>query len=73
MKIGCNYWASHAGTRMWELWDEEIVRKDLKLLAESGCEMLRVFPNWELFQPIEISHAGGGTTETSRLSIYAIM
>ena len=44
---------------MWELWDEEIVRQDLKLLAESGCEMLRVFPNWELFQPIEISHAGG--------------
>ena len=63
MKIGCNYWASHAGTRMWELWDEEIVRKDLKLLAESGCEMLRVFPNWELFQPIEISHGGGGSTK----------
>ena len=60
MKTGCNYWASHAGTRMWELWDEEIVRKDLKLLAENGCEMLRVFPNWRDFQPIEISYTGGG-------------
>ena len=60
MKIGCNYWASHAGTRMWELWDEEIVRQDLKLLAENGCEMLRVFPIWKVFQPIEISHTCGG-------------
>ena len=60
MKIGCNYWASHAGTRMWELWDEEVVRNDFKLLAANGCEMLRVFPIWKLFQPIEISHTCGG-------------
>lgn len=60
MKIGCNYWASHAGTRMWELWDEEVVRKDLKLLAENGCEMLRVFPNWRDFQPIEVRQTCGG-------------
>ena len=53
MKIGCNYWASHAGTRMWELWDEDVVRKDLKRLRELGCELLRVFPNWRDFQPIE--------------------
>ena len=60
MKIGCNYWASHAGTRMWELWDENVVREDLKLLAANGCEMLRVFPIWKVFQPIEISHTCGG-------------
>ena len=26
--IGANYFASHAGTRMWELWDASIVEKD---------------------------------------------
>ena len=60
MKIGCNYWASHAGTRMWELWDEKVVREDFKLLAGNGCEMLRVFPIWKVFQPIEICHTCGG-------------
>lgn len=60
MKIGCNYWASHAGTRMWELWDENVVRQDLKLLAENGCELLRVFPNWRDFQPIEVRQSCGG-------------
>ena len=54
MKIGCNYWASHAGTRMWELWDKEIVRNDLARLRGLGCELLRVFPNWRDFQPIEL-------------------
>ena len=61
MQIGCNYWASHAGTRMWELWDEDIVRADLKRLAEIGCELIRVFPNWRDFQPIEICYAHRGT------------
>ncbi|MBQ6471359.1 MAG: hypothetical protein IJJ33_05205 [Victivallales bacterium] len=60
MKIGCNYWASHAGTRMWELWDETVVKEDLRLLAAYGCEMLRVFPIWKVFQPIEICHTAGG-------------
>ena len=63
LKIGCNYWASHAGTKMWELWDENIVSNDLKLLADSGCEMIRAFPIWELFQPIEICHGAGGWTK----------
>ena len=48
---------------MWELWDEDVVRQDIKLLAENGCEMLRVFPIWEVFQPIEICHTCGGWTK----------
>ena len=60
MKIGCNYWASHAGTSMWKNWDENVVRNDLKMLSEMGCEMLRVFPNWKDFQPIEIARTCGG-------------
>ena len=35
---GCNYWASHAGIRMWSEWKAEEVEKDLKLLAEYGME-----------------------------------
>ena len=60
MQIGCNYWASHAGTRMWEVWDENIVRKDLKRVADTGCELLLVFPNWLDFQPIEIHYTHVG-------------
>jgi ABC-type transporter Mla maintaining outer membrane lipid asymmetry ATPase subunit MlaF len=30
--LGCNYWASNAGTEMWTNWDENAVRKDIKTL-----------------------------------------
>lgn len=50
--IGCNYWASNAGTEMWRDWEEDIVRKDIKTLSENGVEYMRVFPNWRDFQPI---------------------
>ena len=59
MKIGCNYWASHAGTSMWSQWDEKVVREDFRLLAETGCNMVRVFPNWKDFRPIEILYVAG--------------
>ncbi len=50
--VGCNYWASHAGTRMWQDWREEEVEKDFKALAANGAQVLRVFPLWPDFQPI---------------------
>lgn len=50
--VGCNYWASHAGTEMWRNWDEKAVREDLEVLAKNGVEYLRVFPNWRDFQPV---------------------
>lgn len=50
--IGCNYWASNAGTYMWRNWDEEAVENDLKKLSECGVECLRVFPLWPDFQPV---------------------
>ncbi|MBR2488861.1 MAG: cellulase family glycosylhydrolase [Clostridia bacterium] len=56
--LGCNYWASHAGTYMWRNWDESVVENDLKLLSECGIETLRVFPLWEDFQPITFYHSG---------------
>lgn len=59
--LGCNYWASHAGTEMWKNWNADVVRRDLELLSENGIEYLRVFPNWRDFQPVKPLYCGGGT------------
>lgn len=50
--IGCNYWASNAGTEMWKNWDYSVVENDIRILSENGVSYLRVFPNWRDFQPI---------------------
>ena len=50
--LGCNYWASNAGTEMWRDFDKEEIEKDFQALHENGAEVLRVFPNWRDFQPI---------------------
>lgn len=47
--IGCNYWASHAGTAMWSNWQESIVDEDLQQLAQEGIEVIRVFPSGPTF------------------------
>lgn len=62
--VGCNYWASHAGTHMWRDWRPDVVESDLRRLAEGGIEVIRVFPLWPDFQPItELCTAGGGRVE----------
>ncbi len=68
MKMGCNYWASHAGTEMWRQWDPNTVRKDLDILQQHGVEYLRVFPNWRDFQPVEPFYTGGSALREYRLS-----
>ena len=50
--VGCNYWASHAGTGMWSNWQANVVENDFRLLSENGVKTLRVFPLWPVFQPI---------------------
>lgn len=50
--IGCNYWASNAGTEMWRNFDKAAIRDDLRILSEHGIEYMRVFPNWRDFQPV---------------------
>jgi len=52
--IGCNYWASHAGTAMWSDWRPDAVDADLQQLSEAGMQVLRVFPLWPDFQPITL-------------------
>jgi hypothetical protein len=62
--LGCNYWASHAGTAMWSDWRPEVVREDLRRLAARGLTTLRVFPLWPDFQPItQLRGAGGAPVE----------
>lgn len=50
--LGCNYWASNAGTEMWREWNEDAVRADFEILYANGVRCLRVFPNWRDFQPV---------------------
>lgn len=58
--VGCNYWASHAGTAMWADWRPEVVERDLKKLAAAGLQVLRVFPLWPDFQPLTLLRQFGG-------------
>ena len=58
--VGCNYWASHAGTNMWSDWRADIVDDDFRRLAENKVTTLRVFPLWPVFQPITMLYSGGG-------------
>ena len=58
--LGANYWASHAATEMWRKWDAKVVDEDLRVLAESGMRLLRVFPNWADFQPIHACYLSAG-------------
>ena len=50
--VGCNYWSSEAGIRMWQDWSEEAVEKDFAALKASGMNTVRLFPLWSDFQPV---------------------
>lgn len=65
--VGCNYWASHAGSDTWRDWQPEVIRADLRQLAEGGLQVLRVFPLWPDFQPITLLRGGGGAPREIRL------
>ena len=65
--LGCNYWASHAGTAMWTNWQPKVVQEDFAKLAAHGLEKLRVFPLWPDFQPITQMWGGGGARVEIRL------
>ena len=61
--VGCNYWASNAGTEMWQNWDEKAIREDMEILSKHKIEYLRVFPMWRDFQPIVPVRSTGSTTK----------
>ena len=58
--VGCNYWASYAGTHMWRDWRPEAIEQDFKQLSANGIKVLRVFPLWPDFQPIHQIYGGEG-------------
>lgn len=65
--LGCNYWASNAGTEMWVNWSEDAIRDDLRILSDNGVEYMRVFPNWRDFQPVMKAYSGGGDFKEYRM------
>ena len=65
--IGCNYWASHAGTNMWHDWRPEVIENDFKLLSSKNVKYLRIFPLWPDFQPIKMHRGGGGCDKEIRM------
>ena len=50
--VGVNYWASHAGTRMWRDFSAAEVEADFSALQKCGVNTLRIFPLWPDFQPV---------------------
>lgn len=56
MLTGCNYWASHAAIDMWLDWRPDIVAADLDKLVTLGFRIVRIFPVWRDFQPLEIGY-----------------
>ncbi len=71
--VGCNYWASHAGTKMWKDWQPAMVEADFRQLSVAGLQLLRVFPLWPDFQPIEQLYAGGGQPQEIRMGETALV
>ena len=65
--VGCNYWASHAGLRMWSDWRADIVDADLAQLAGLGHQILRIFPLWPDFQPLDRMHSYQGNSQELRV------
>ncbi len=65
--LGCNYWASHAGTDMWRNWQKQIIENDLKILKANNIEYLRIFPNWRDFQPVVPFYSSKGSFYEYRL------
>ncbi|NQX58639.1 cellulase family glycosylhydrolase [Paenibacillus qinlingensis] len=45
---------------MWSDWNPEQVDLDLRRLSDAGIEVIRVFPLWPDFQPIENMYTGEG-------------
>ena len=41
--VGANYWSRAGGPRMWERFDETIVKAELAALKAAGLDCLRVF------------------------------
>ncbi len=70
--LGCNYWASHSGVRMWEDWSPRVMTRDLDRLKKLKMNWLRVFPLWPVFQPITRHRTFANATAEIRLGEEAL-
>ena len=50
---GINYWGLKEATNMWENYDPDSIDEDLRVLRDAGITHLRVFPSWQVFQPLK--------------------
>lgn len=66
--MGCNWWASHAGTNMWKEWRPDIVEDDFKRLSDAKINVVRVFPLWSDFQPLRMHCGAGNTSREMRMN-----
>lgn len=60
LSVGCNYWSSASGIKMWSQWDEAVVDKDFADLSANGVSVMRVFPLWPDFQPLTAAYGYAG-------------
>lgn len=63
--VGINYWDSKSAIKMWQNFDEEVIRSDFENLKKCGINLLRVFPLWPDFQPLTALHTPRGIYEYS--------
>ncbi|HJU47257.1 MAG TPA: cellulase family glycosylhydrolase, partial [Gaiellaceae bacterium] len=49
--IGANFWSRSGGPRMWSRYNASVVREELRVLAEHGCNVTRSFCFWPDFVP----------------------
>ena len=49
--IGANFWSRSGGPRMWQRYDGALVRQELEVLLEHGCNVTRSFCFWPDFVP----------------------
>jgi endo-1,4-beta-mannosidase len=49
--LGVNFWSRAGGPRMWDRYDAAVVREELAVLVEHGCNMTRSFCYWPDFVP----------------------
>lgn len=50
--LGVNYWPRSTAMYWWHDFKREEVEEDFARIAESGCEVVRIFLLWEDFQPL---------------------
>jgi hypothetical protein len=50
-QLGVNYWPVCSGPALFKRFDIDEVHGDMNTMAELGLDFVRVFLNWEIFQP----------------------